>query len=49
MLKSNSNNRNVSMNDTHDEMILGNYFDFIRVDTSFIITRKTSWIFRGTY
>lgn len=37
------------MNDTREEMILGNYFDFVRGDTSFIVTRKISLFFRGTY
>lgn len=40
---------NVSMNDTRDEIILENYFDFVRGDTSFTVTRKTSLFFRGTY
>lgn len=37
------------MNDTRDEMIFENYFDFVRCDTSFIVMRKTSLFFRGTY
>ena len=47
MLK--NNNLRKYRNDSHDEMILGNYFDFVRGDASFIDMRKMALCFRGTY